>query len=106
MVDNIIGAISRAVIADISNSPVDDIVTAVLANLPLKDDKDEYDIIFKLFTTLYTSQHPAFARCLPKIVECSAAFFTDPATDKVTMKKSHIKYVDEYKILFTINSSL
>jgi len=82
VVDNIIGAISRAVIADISNSPVDDIVTAVLANLPLKDDKDEYDIIFKLFTTLYTSQHPAFARCLPKIVECSAAFFTDPATDK------------------------
>lgn len=82
VVDNIIGAISRAVIADISNSPVEDIVTAVLSNLPLKDDKDEYDIIFKLFTSLYSSQHPAFVKCLPKIVECSAVFFIDPATNK------------------------
>merc|ERR1712027_264021 len=77
VIDNIIGAVARAVIADITNTPVDDIITAVLANLPLKDDKDEYDIIFKLFTTLFSSQHQSFSRCLPKIIECSAIFFTD-----------------------------
>ena len=38
MVDNIIGAIARAVIADVSGSAVEDIVTAVTANLPLKGD--------------------------------------------------------------------
>ena len=79
MIDNIIGAVARAVIADMTNTPVDDIVTAVLANLPLKDDKDEYDIIFKLFTTLFSSQHQSFIRCLPKIIECAAVFHKDAA---------------------------
>ena len=83
MIDNIVGAIARSVIADISTAPVEEIVNVVLANLPLKDDTDEYDIIFKFFTTLFSAQHASFSKCLPKIVECSAVFYTDPATDKV-----------------------
>ena len=85
VVDNIVGAISRAVIADITTAPVDEIVNAVLANLPLKDDTDEYDIIFKLFSTLLTAQHPSYTKCLPKIVECAAIFYSDPAIDKVRL---------------------
>ena len=65
------------------SSLVDDIVVAILNNVPLKEDKDEYDIIFKFFTTLLASQHPSFHRCLPKIVECSAVFYTDLTIDKV-----------------------
>ena len=83
VVDNIVGAIARSVIADITTAPVEEIVNVVLANLPLKDDTDEYDIIFKFFTTLFAAQHPTFSKCLPKIVECSAVFYSDPATDKV-----------------------
>ena len=70
-------------IADITTAPVEEIVNVVLANLPLKDDTDEYDVIFKFFTTLFTAQHSSFSRCLSKIVECSAVFYSDPATDKV-----------------------
>ena len=70
-------------IADITTAPVEEIVNVVLANLPLKDDTDEYDVIFKFFTTLFAAQHSSFSRCLPKIVECSAVFYSDPATDKV-----------------------
>ena len=70
-------------IADIRTAPVEEIVNVVLANLPLKDDTDEYDIIFKFFTALFAAQHPSFSKCLPKIVECSAVFYSDPATDKV-----------------------
>ena len=70
-------------IADIRTAPVEEIVNVVLANLPLKDDTDEYDIIFKFFTSLFSAQHPSFSKCLPKIVECSAVFYSDPATDKV-----------------------
>ena len=84
VIDNIVGAISRAVIADVSSAPVDEIVNAVLANLPLKDDTDEYDTIFKLFTTLLTAQHPSYPKCLPKIVECAAHFYSDVSTDKVS----------------------
>ena len=70
-------------VADINTAPVDEIVNAVLANLPLKDDTDEYDMIFKLFSTLLAAQHPSYPKCLPKIVECAAIFFSDPAIDKV-----------------------
>ena len=80
--DNIVGAIARAVIGDIVTAPVDDIVNAVLANLPLKEDTDEYDIIFKFFTTLLTAQHPSFSKCLAKIVECAAIFYSDPSIEK------------------------
>ena len=82
VIDNIIGALARSVIGD-PTTLVDDTVVAILDNLPLKEDKDEYDIIFKFFTTLLASQHPSFHRCLPKIVECSAVFYSDLTIDKV-----------------------
>jgi len=82
VVDQIVGAVARAVVANVAKVPVEEIVTAVLANLPLKEDMDEYDMVFKLFSTLFTAQHPTFTTCLPKIVECAAVFFTSPATDK------------------------
>jgi len=77
-----VGAVARAVVANINKIPVADVVTAVLANLPLKEDMDEYDMVFKLFTTLLAAQHPCFPSCLPKIVECAGAFLSSPATDK------------------------
>eukprot|EP00092_Neocalanus_flemingeri_P005200 GFUD01005593.1.p1 GENE.GFUD01005593.1~~GFUD01005593.1.p1 ORF type:complete len:950 (+),score=322.92 GFUD01005593.1:135-2852(+) len=82
VVDQIVGAVARAVVANIGKIPVEEMVTAVLANLPLKEDMDEYDMVFKFFSTLFTAQHATFATCLPKIVECSAAFLASPATDK------------------------
>ena len=75
MVDNIIGAIARAVIADVSGSAVEDIVTAVTANLPLKEDTDEYDTVFKMFAALLAAQHPAFPRFL--------VFNSNPNTDQI-----------------------
>jgi len=82
VVDQIVGAVARAVVANISKIPVEELVTAILANLPLKEDMDEYDIVFKFFNSLFMAQHGTFASCLPKIVECSAAFFSSHATDK------------------------
>merc|ERR1712183_1098004 len=38
VVDQIVGAVARAVVANISKVPVEEMVTAVLANLPLKED--------------------------------------------------------------------
>ena len=91
MVDNIIGAIARVVSADVSLSAVEDIVTAVTANLPLKEDTDEYDTVFKMFAALLAAQHPAFPRCLAKMVESAAVFYSDPNTDKVRLSISAVK---------------
>ena len=82
VVDQIVGAVARAVVANITKIPVVELVGAVLANLPLKEDMDEYDMVFKFFSTLFTAQHNSFTSCIPKIVECAGAFLSSPATDK------------------------
>jgi len=82
VVDQIVGAVCRFVIANITKVPVQDIVTAVLANLPLKEDMDEYEIVFKFFLTLYSAGHSLTVQCLPKMVECTLAFITSHETDK------------------------
>ena len=82
MVDQIVGAVARTVVVNITKIPVVELVGAVLANLPLKEDMDEYDMVFKFFSTLFTAQHNSFTSCIPKIVECAGAFLSSPATDK------------------------
>lgn len=82
VVDQIVGAVCRFVVANIANVPVPDIVTAVLANLPLKEDMDEYELVFKFFLTLYNAGHNLTVQCIPKMVECTVAFLASHETDK------------------------
>merc|ERR1712096_602904 len=100
VVDQIVGAVARAVVANISKVPVEEMVTAVLANLPLKEDMDEHGIVFKFFSTLLLAQHPTFPSCLSKIVECAAAFFTSPATDKEKTSPQAVSLLKQTAISF------
>ena len=89
--------------------PVDDIVPAVIKNLPLKEDEDEYEMVkflnhclsdnasfcfflqvFKCFTTLYSAGHHSVKSSIPKIIECAAAFYASKATDKEKVKQNLI----------------
>ena len=45
----------------------------------------KYDTVFKMFAALLSVQHPAFPRCLAKMVESAAVFYSDPNTDKVRL---------------------
>jgi len=82
VIDQIVGAVCRIVIANVTKVPVEELTKATLENLPLKDDLDEYDYVFKFFMTLYSAGHAVIGMCLPKIVECSLAFINSPETDK------------------------
>lgn len=82
VVDQVTGAVCRFVVADMAGVPVDDIVPAVVKNLPLKEDEDEYEMVFKCFATLYAAGHPSVKQSIPKIIECSAAFYSSKGTDK------------------------
>jgi len=83
VIDQVVGAVSRFVIANLAKVPVDDIVPAVLANLPLKEDLDEYEIVFKFFLTLFSAGHALTLQCLPKMLVCSSHFTTAHGVDKV-----------------------
>lgn len=83
VIDQVVGAVSRFVIANLVKVPVDDIVPAVLANLPLKEDLDEYEIVFKFFLTLFSAGHALTIQCLPKMLVCSSHFTTAHRVNKV-----------------------
>jgi len=89
VVDQVTGAVCRFIVADMASVPVDDIIQAVTKSLPLKEDDDEYEMVFKCFTTLYAAGHSSIKMCVPKIVECAAALFNSTKTDKMCKEKTH-----------------
>merc|ERR1719469_1729604 len=89
VVDQVTGAVCRFIVADMASVPVDDIIQAVIKSLPLKEDDDEYEMVFKCFTTLYTAGHSSIKMCLPKIIECAAALFMSTKTDKICKEKTY-----------------
>jgi len=81
VVDQIVGAVCRFVVANLSGVPVGEIIPAVLAHLPLREDLEEYELVFKCFLTMYSAGHALTLDCLPKIVECAAVFTAAIAGD-------------------------
>merc|ERR1740129_2221214 len=89
VVDQVTGAVCRFIVADMASVPVDDIIPAVIKNLPPKEDDDEYEMVFKCFTVLYAAGHSSIKMCLPKIIECTAALFNSLKTDKMCKDKTY-----------------
>ena len=84
VLDNLAGALARAVTADVSGPGVAELVEEVRARLPLQEDLEEYETIFKMFSALQAASNPAFSQCLPEMVESAAIFYSDPTIDKVS----------------------
>ena len=55
VIDQVVGAISRFILTDSSNVPVNDIVPVLMNNLPLKSDETEYENVFKALCKLYAA---------------------------------------------------
>jgi len=75
VVDQVTGALCRFVVTGHAAVPVAEVVPAVLARLPLQEDLEEYDLVFKALLALYSASHPLTASTLPAAV-ASAAHFT------------------------------
>ena len=54
----------------------------MVSHLPLKEDLEEYELVFKAFITLYSAGHVVTPQCIPKIVESAAHFTTSHNVDK------------------------
>ena len=62
--------------------PVEELVSGMVSHLPLKEDLEEYELVFKAFLTLYSAGHSVTPQCIPKIVESAAHFTTAHNVDK------------------------
>ena len=54
----------------------------MLQHLPLKEDFEEYELVFKAFLTLFSAGHKLTLACLPKMLECAAIFTAAHGIDK------------------------
>jgi len=82
VLDQIAGAISRFLIANLVMVPVEDLLPALLNQLPLKEDLDEYELVFRAFQTLFTAGHSLTLSCLPKILSSAVGFTESHSVDK------------------------
>jgi len=82
VVDQIVGAVARFITADLTKVPVEEIVPVMLAHLPLREDLEEYELVFRCFQTLFSAGHALTLSCLPKMLECAAAFSVAHGVDK------------------------
>jgi hypothetical protein len=53
---------------------VDELVSAVPQHLPLKEDFEEYELVFKAFLTLFSAGHKLTLGSLPKMLKCATIF--------------------------------
>ena len=74
--------------------PVEELVSGMVSHLPLKEDLEEYELVFKAFLTLYSAGHSVTPQCIPKIVESAAHFTTAHNVDK-TKVGSAGKFLEE-----------
>ena len=71
VLDQIVGAVSRLILANQSLVPLDAVLPVLFQHLPLRQDLDEYEIVFLLLSHLQTQEHPIVNAELVKIVNCS-----------------------------------
>ena len=67
--------------------PVEELVNGMVSHLPLKEDLEEYELVFKAFLTLFNAGHAVTPQCIPKIVESAAHFTTAHNVEKSDKSK-------------------
>ena len=75
VIDQIVGAVCRLIMANKDLVPVDAVVPVILQQLPLREDYDEYETVFKTLIVLLTNGHPAVVNATPQIIAYSLELF-------------------------------
>ena len=73
VIDQIVGAVCRLILANKTLVPLNQVVPVVFKNIPLRDDMDEYETLFNAFQLLYADGclQGQDSQSLVKIVECA-----------------------------------
>jgi len=88
VMDQCVGALARCIIAQLTQVPVEELVNGMVSHLPLKEDLEEYELVFKAFLTLFNAGHAVTPQCIPKIVESAAHFTTAHNVEKPDKSKT------------------
>ena len=84
VIDQITGAVCRLILANKNLVPLYAVVPVVLQQLPMREDLDEYAVVFQALTVLFADQNPLVANAMPNLVAYSLILFntTDEEFDR------------------------
>jgi len=83
VIDQIAGAVCRLILANKNLVPLDAVVPVVLQQLPMREDLDEYAVVFQALTVLFADQNPLVANAMPNLVAYSLILLnTDEEFDR------------------------
>ena len=80
-------SVSTTFLSSSNQVPVEELVNGMVSHLPLKEDLEEYELVFKAFLTLFNAGHAVTPQCIPKIVESTAHFTTAHNVEKSDKSK-------------------
>jgi len=85
-VDQIVGAVCRLVVANKAAVPLAEVVPVVLQHLPLKEDKEEYHMVYRCIETVYEDCRELILANLQKIADMSASLMNDKEANETKVK--------------------
>ncbi len=76
VIDQIVGAVCRLILSNVTLVPLDAVVPVIFKQLPMRVDYDEYDTVFKTLSLLAAHGNGLVLNSLPQIATFSMALFT------------------------------
>ena len=81
-IDQIVGAVCRLIIANKQLVPLNDVLPVLFNNLPLREDYEEYDFVYRCLQSLYSDGNEIVKENLKKIVEISIHVYDKKEVNK------------------------
>ena len=76
VLDQIVGAVCRLILANQSLVPLDSVIPVIFQHLPLREDFDEYEVVYKMIALLLNGNDQGMIlQALPKIIGFSVELF-------------------------------
>lgn len=84
VIDNLCAAICRMIMSNVAAVPLEQVMPALVACLPLKEDLDENKTVFRCLAMLYTHSPALIVNLMKPIVAASGHVLCSKSTDKET----------------------
>ncbi|KAJ8957095.1 hypothetical protein NQ318_007310 [Aromia moschata] len=91
--DNICGALAKMIIVNPSGIPLDQVFSAFLQKLPLRDDYQENEAVIKCFFSLYQQGNPILRQHLADVIKVSVHVYYKDQTPSEDVKKLLIEFL-------------
>jgi len=85
-VDQIVGAVCRLVVANKAAVPLAEVLPVIFQHLPLKEDKEEYAVVYRCLQTVYDDCRDLILANIQKISDMSASLINDKAANEIKVK--------------------